>query len=524
MILPRAFLRMCRSNRKRPKIADSMGMELDGGQLLLRSLILRRLLSRTLAADETYVGLLLPPSAPASLANVALSLSGRIAVNLNYTLSPEVIESCIKQCGIRHVLTSRKVMDKLGVKLTAETVFLEDFKDRVTRWDKAVVAMQAYLAPLSLLDRMFGLDRVKPDDTLTVVFTSGSTGEPKGVMLTQRNVASNIEAINQLVRLKNTDVLLGILPFFHSMGYTVTLWTVLTLPLKGVYHFNPLEARQVGELCGKHQVTIVISTPTFLRSYLRRIEPADFASLEVVIAGAERLPRELNDAFEQKFGVRPVEGYGATELSPLVSVNVPASRSIDSTMVVAKEGSVGRPIPGVRAKILDRETGEPLPANQPGMLWITGPNVMKGYLHHPEATAQVVRDGWYSTGDLAQIDEDGFITITGRESRFSKIGGEMVPHLKVEETVQRIIGAGEDEIRAVVTAVPDDRKGERLVVLHTAIDKSAETICRELQQAGLPTLWIPSADSFLQVERIPVLGTGKLDLKGLKTLALEKFG
>jgi acyl-[acyl-carrier-protein]-phospholipid O-acyltransferase/long-chain-fatty-acid--[acyl-carrier-protein] ligase len=242
----------------------------------------------------------------------------------------------------------------------------------------------------------------------------------------------------------------------------------------------------------------------------------------VVFASAEKLPVELVNAFEEKFGMRPVEAYGATEMSPLVSVNVPASRSIDGDQRGAKEGSVGRPIPGVTAKIVHPETGEVLGVDQPGMLLVKGPNVMTGYFKRPELTAQVIRDGWYVTGDIAFLDADGFIHITGRESRFSKIGGEMVPHIKIEEMLQKILEAGEEELKAVVTAVPDPKKGERLIVLHKLIDRSPAQLCRELADHGLPNLWIPGTDSFFQIDEIPVLGSGKLDLKALKAIALEK--
>lgn len=525
MILPRAMLRACRKSLRRSKVADTNGQEMTGGSLLMRSLILRRLLLReVLSGDETQVGLILPPSAGGVLANAALSLAGRITVNLNYTVAPGVMNSCIQQAGIRHVLTSRRVMEKLNYPLPAEPVFLEELREKVTLADKLSAAVATYATPVGLLERRLGLTRISPDDVLTVIFTSGSTGEPKGVMLTYRNVGSNIDAFNQLVHLADTDVLAGVLPFFHSFGYTATLWTVLTLPPQGVYHYDPRDARHVGEMCGKHRATILIATPTFLRFYLKRCQGEDFAALEVVLAGAEKLPKELCDAFEQKFGVRPVEGYGATELSPVVAVNVPPSRAWDKTQAMAKEGTVGRPLPGVAAKVTDPESGRELGANQPGMLWIKGPNVMAGYLGHPEKTAEVVLDGWYKTGDIALVDDDGFIRITGRESRFSKLGGEMVPHLKIEETIQKIIGSGEDELKVAVTAVPDERKGERLVVLHSSLPKTPDQICKELSQAGLPNLWIPSPDSFCQVEEIPVLGTGKVDLKGLQTLAMEKFG
>jgi acyl-[acyl-carrier-protein]-phospholipid O-acyltransferase/long-chain-fatty-acid--[acyl-carrier-protein] ligase len=265
-----------------------------------------------------------------------------------------------------------------------------------------------------------------------------------------------------------------------------------------------------------------MSTPTFLRSYLRRCQPEHFASLDVVFGSAERLPSELSGAFEKKFGVRPLEAYGATELSPLVSVNIPPHRYCGDAEAV-REGSVGRPIPGVRVKVVHPDTREDLPADQPGMLLVSGPNVMKGYLNKPDLTAEVVRDGWYTTGDIARVDGDGFIHITGRLSRFSKIGGEMVPHIKIEEALETMLGQDEEQIHAAVTAVPDAKKGERLVVIHLPLDKTPAEICRLLAARGLPNLWIPSTDSFCQVQEIPVLGSGKLDLKRLKDLAVEKF-
>lgn len=485
-------------------------------------LVLRRLLLRdVLAPDEVHVGLLLPPSAGAVLANAALSTCGRIAINLNYTASQEILNACIRDAGIRHVLTSRKVMDKLGVQLDAQVVYLEDFRDRVGLGDKLAAAWGAYLEPIWLLEWRLGLLRIAFDDVLTVMFTSGSTGVPKGVMLTYGNVGSNVDAIEQVVRLTNEDCLLGILPFFHSTGYTATLWTVLTLGLKGAYHFSPLDAQQVGKLATEHRATIIIATPTFLRTYMRRLDREQLSTLNVVVAGAEQLPVPLSEAFEKKFGVRPVEGYGCTELSPLVAVNIPASRALDTSRPIAREGTVGRPIPGVSAKIVHPESGESLGVDEPGLLWITGPNVMKGYLNQPELTAKVVRDGWYNTGDIAIVDADGFIRITGRQSRFSKVGGEMVPHIKIEELLQKVIGAGEDELKVAVTAVPDARRGERVVVLHTALEKTPDELCRDLAEAGLPNLWIPSADSFYEVAEIPVLGTGKLDLKAIRDLALE---
>ncbi len=521
-----SFIRVCKRQRFHFKAADSTGSKGTGGVVLMKSLILRRLLKRhVLACDEQNVGILIPPSFGGVVANMALALDRRVAINLNYTVSNAIMNECVAQAGIRHILTSRKVMEKFDFKFNCEVFYLDDLKENVTLTDKAAGALGAFVAPAWMLESGLGLTRSKKDDVLTIIFTSGSTGSPKGVMLTHQNIGSNVEAIDQVIKLRSTDVLLGILPFFHSFGYTVTLWAPMSLRISSVYHFSPLDAMQIGKLCQEYGVTILLSTPTFLRNYLRKCTPEQFQTLDVVVAGAEKLPAELCDAFEKKFGVRPVEGYGATELSPLVSVNIPASRKGDDYMIDCKEGTVGRPIPNVSARIRHIESGHLLGKDQEGQLWISGPNVMKGYLGQPEKTADVLVDGWYNTGDVAMIDIDGFLKITGRISRFSKIGGEMVPHVTIEDTLSSMLCDEEqDQQRFAVTAVADAKKGERLIVLHTKLRKSPREYIEGLTAAGLPNLYIPSANNFVEVDALPVLGTGKLDLRGVRDLAEKLVG
>jgi acyl-[acyl-carrier-protein]-phospholipid O-acyltransferase/long-chain-fatty-acid--[acyl-carrier-protein] ligase len=518
---------MCRRNLLRPKVADTTGVELTGAGLLLRALVLRRVLRREIPAAPGQgkpVGLLVPPTVAAVVANAAVLLDRGIPINLNYTLPSDAINACIAQAGIRHVLTSRKVIERFPhLAMDAELVYLEDLRGRATPWDKIVAGLQTWLLPAAVLERHLGLTRIDPDGLMTVIFTSGSTGEPKGVMLSHYNVGLNIETFCAALNLTRRDVLIGVLPLFHSFGYTVTLWTALMMEPKTVYHFNPLEYKIVGNLARRHGATILIATPTFLRSYIRRLPREDFAQLNLVITGAERLPPAVADAFEKKFGLRPLEGYGTTELSPVVSTNVPPGRSRHPDQPSCREGTVGRPLPGISVKVADVETGCDLGLNRSGMLLVKGPNVMQGYLHQPAMTAEVIRDGWYVTGDMAEIDADGFIRITGRESRFSKIGGEMVPHLRIEDALARLLKLDDDKPCLAVMGILDPRKGERLVVLHTGLWKSPPQICRELAAAGLPPLWIPSSDSFRQVKEIPLLGTGKIDLRQLKELALQSF-
>ena len=525
----REFIRRCKSLRFRKKFADSAGTELTGGKTLAGTLVMESLLRRhVLADDDEMLGILLPPSVGGLIANTATTLAGRVAVNLNYTLSDEVVNFCIRECKIKRVLTSKRFLEKKPMELDAELVLLEDLKEKATSADKFKAAASAFLEPAVLLERRYGLTKIEPDDLKTIIFTSGSTGEPKGVMLSHFNVLSNINAVNQLFHIDKNDVILGVLPFFHSFGYTITLWLPLALDAGCVYHFNPLDGRMVGKLSEKHGVTIIGATPTFLRTYLKRCTPEQLKTLDLAIVGAEKLPEDLANAFKEKFGVEPTEGYGTTELSPLGAFNVPLHRSGTMDQPGTKAGTVGRVMPGATAKVVHPETNEELPPDAEGLLKIKGPNVMKGYLNRDEKTHQVIeQDGWYNTGDIAKIDSDGFIEITGRQSRFSKIGGEMVPHIRIEAELARIVedpDSEDPEVLVAVTAVPDAKKGERLIVLHKPLKKPVEKVIEELGDAGLPNLWLPSADSFCEVEQIPLLGTGKLDLKGLKEAAMERFG
>jgi acyl-[acyl-carrier-protein]-phospholipid O-acyltransferase/long-chain-fatty-acid--[acyl-carrier-protein] ligase len=269
-----------------------------------------------------------------------------------------------------------------------------------------------------------------------------------------------------------------------------------------------------------YEVTFLLATPTFLQIYLRGCPAADFGSLCLVMTGAEKLPDRLATAFEEQFGIRPLEGYGCTECAPAVAVNTPDFRSAGFHQVGAKRGKIGHPLPGVCVRVVDVENpqaGTPVPLGQPGLLLVRGPNVMQGYLGRPDKTAEVLRDGWYSTGDVAALDEDGFLQITDRLSRFSKIGGEMVPHIKVEEKLHELAGVTEQTF--VVTGLPDEKKGERLVVLHKLADAELPPCLEKLAQCDLPNLWKPRAEQFFRVENFPLLGTGKLDLRHVREVA-----
>jgi acyl-[acyl-carrier-protein]-phospholipid O-acyltransferase/long-chain-fatty-acid--[acyl-carrier-protein] ligase len=336
-------------------------------------------------------------------------------------------------------------------------------------------------------------------------------------MLTHFNIASNIQQVSQIFMLGRGDKILGILPFFHSFGFMAALWLPAVNGVGVVYHPNPLDAQAIGALVKKYAVTFMVATPTFLQAYIRRCPPESFGSLQYVLVGAEKLPERLAQAFDDTFGIRALEGYGCTECSPVVTVNGRDFRAPGFRQVGGKRGRIGHPLPGVSVRIVDIDTGLPVGLGNSGMLLVKGPNVMKGYLGKPEKTAEVLHDGWYTTGDIAMMDEDGFLTITDRLSRFSKIGGEMVPHILIEEKLNELAESTEQVF--AVTAVPDEKKGEQLVVIHTLPESKLAPVLEKFAQCDLPALWKPKPSQFVHVDAIPVLGTGKMDLRGIKALA-----
>lgn len=521
--LAHAFWQSSRQRSRAWALADSTGVRLNYREARRRAVALARVLDRTIGPAQ-HVGILLPPTVPAAITNVALSLLGRIPVNLNYTSSDAILNEAIRQAAITDVVTSQQAMARFGLKPAARLLHLEDVPRRVTWADKLLAALSDGAPRGVLAPWLPGLAGQRLEEPATVIFTSGSTGDPKGVVLTHRNVLSNALGIEQQIHLQPDDVILGILPFFHSFGFTVTLWTVLALGKMGVYHFNPLDARTIGKLCAQHKATVMAATPTFMRSYLQRCGPEQFASIRLLILGAEKLKPELAAEIERTLGIRPLEGYGCTETGPVVSVNVPGELELaDGRRIVGyRLGTVGRPLPGTSVRIVDPETGADLPRGQEGLILVKGPQVMAGYLNRPDLTEPVLRDGWYRTGDLGYLNADGFLSITDRISRFSKVGGEMVPHGKVEAAL--VAACGEPAPHLAVTAVPDPQRGERLVVVHTGLPLEPRELCRRLQDSGLPRLWIPSPDDFLQVDELPVLGTGKLDLRATRKLAVERLG
>jgi acyl-[acyl-carrier-protein]-phospholipid O-acyltransferase / long-chain-fatty-acid--[acyl-carrier-protein] ligase len=529
--LDRAFVHTARLHPWQFFMADGKTPRVSFASALSKTVFIARRLRRQVG-DQPMIGLLIPPSVGGALSNYALMLAGRVPVNLNYTASNEIISSSAQQCGIDVVITSRAFLDRFpNMIIPGRTLLLEEALAAPRFTEKISALLLAWLMPTGLLKRVLGANHVKlqtefatgkgrlgqMDQLATVIFSSGSTGDPKGVMLTHFNIMSNIGQITQVFMLDGRDKILGILPFFHSFGFMAGLWLPAVHGVGVVFHANPLDAQTVGALIEKYNVTLLVATPTFLQAYMRRCKPESFGSLQYVLVGAEKLQERVALAFEDQFGIRPLEGYGCTECSPIVAVNGKDFRAPGFRQVAAKRGKIGHPLPAVSVKILDIDTGQPVPPGISGMLLVKGPNVMRGYLGKPEKTSEVLHDGWYTTGDIAMMDEDGFLTITDRLSRFSKIGGEMVPHILIEEKLNELAESTEQVF--AVTAVPDEKKSERIVVIHTLPESKLAPVLEKFAQCDLPALWKPKANQFVHVDAIPVLGTGKMDLRGIKALA-----
>ncbi len=517
--LPLRFYSQAKKNPARFCMADSSGVELSYAKTFIGSMAFARAIRRR-CPDDKMIGLMLPNNVGAALVNIGISLLGKCPVNLNFTASEESVSKSIGKCGITHIFSSREFVEKVKIKKRDEMIWIEDFKNDVSSSDKFIATLCFYLLPGRLMEYLYKNHDEAPSKSLaTVIFSSGSTGDPKGVMLTHANIGSNIEGLFQVFHTSDDDKVMGILPLFHSFGFSGTLWYPLLTGMGVIYHHNPLDFKVIGELVKRYKTTVLMATPTFLMGFIRKCTPEQFHSLRHVVVGAEKLKDRVAAAFEKRFGLYPLEGFGCTELSPIVSVNIPDVNIHGTKQKGTKVGSIGHPLPNITTKIVDPDSYEELGVGVDGLLLVKGPNVMLGYLGDEEKTNEVMRDGWYITGDIAVMDEDGFLTIKDRLSRFSKIGGEMVPHIKIEEEIHEKLGIDSEQICAV-TSLPDERKGESLAVLYKG-DIDIEQLTEQLKQSELPNLWIPKKDSYFMVDEIPMLGSGKLDLKKIKAMAVE---
>ncbi len=482
-------------------------------------------LSRYLSKEfpDERIAIVLPASKGSMVANLAVMLANKTPVDLNFTMGRAANEACCRRANLRVAITATPFMERV-----------KDFPwpERVLKLDELMPHMKrqillwwimAIMFPARFLLRLLKIPRKGGHTEAVLLFTSGTTGEPKGAVMSHRNVVGNVSQFRQLLDAQKTDAILAALPFFHTFGSTVTLWYPLIEGVRIVTYPNPLDPAKCAALIDRYKLTFLLLTPTFLRLYLRKADPEQLRSLRLIITGAEKLPLELASHFEERFRKKVFEGYGLTETAPVVSVNLPdpePTKPGEHVQPSSRLGSVGRLAPGIAAEIREPETDRKLSLFDTGMLWLRGVNIFEGYLHDPERTAAVLRDGWLKTGDIGRFDEDGFLYIEGRLSRFSKIGGEMVPHEAIESKVVDLLGlSGRDERLLAVMGVQDEAKGEALVLL-SAVDIDIAELRNKLHQAGVPNLWIPK--HVQRVEAIPVLASGKLDLKKCQGLVADR--
>lgn len=490
----------------------------------LAAILFSREIRKMTPSDSKYVGVLLPNSTAAVISIMGCLLADKVPCPLNFTTSQEILELSIRKAKIKLVLTNRLFLTKVRLTPTPEMVFLEDVAKRVPMWKKIMTMLSIILIPYKeLINMLAPLTHDDNNAEAVLLFSSGTTGIPKGVRLTHHNLFADVFAETQAISFDpKRDGIFGNLPLFHSFGINTGLWLPFIIRSRPViYVHSPLDAALIGDAIVKYKVPILVATPSFLQTYLRKFKPEVFDVLRLVVSGAEKLRSDVAENFHRAVGgkLEIVEGYGCTELSPVVTFNM-ALNGQDTGRICGKKGAIGQGLETVCTRIMDPLSFKPVAPDAEGLLFIKGPMVMQGYLDDPEQSAKVLLDGYYNTGDIAKMDEHGFVTICGRLSRFSKIAGEMVPHEMVECIINELCGL-ENRVVAV-SCIPDAQKGEALLVLYTPeTPLTPDQIVAELRERSISNLWIPKASNFEPVDSLPILGSGKLDLQVLHRLADE---
>ena len=522
--LGRESVRMLTKHPWRLLIVDRTASrrELRCGQLFAAVAVMARRIRATV--PEKRVGIVLPPGVGAFVANLAVIVAGRIPVNLNFTAGRAALETSMRMSGVVTIISAEAMREKLpNFPWPGRTLDLKS--EMVAAGGKRAMLpwlLAAWLLPNQWCAELLGLPKTGDRAEAGLLFTSGSSGEPKGVALTHRNILANCAQISSLSILPESCSLLACLPMFHSFGFTVTLWYPALRGCRVVTVPSPLDTRKIVDAIAQEQVTVMIGAPTFIRPLLKKAQPAELKSLQLVVTGAEKLPDDLYKAFLATFHIEILQGYGLTETTPAANINQPhppVVMSINEPQEGKRVGSVGRMMPGMTVRIVEPETWEELPFTETGVVLFRGANVFEGYLDDPGKTRAAFSEGWFVTGDLGRFDDDGFLFIEGRLSRFSKIGGEMVPHGTVEMKIIEAFGWDQAESPTVyVTGIPDATKGEALVLL-TTHEVAPDVLRAKLTELGVPNLWVPRI--IHHVDRIPMLGTGKTDLKQCRELAME---
>ena len=501
MLLHQLFIRNAKKYAKKLAIIDrTTQSRITYSRALIGSLILSRKFRKY---EKGYIGIMIPTSAGCALATVGLLMSGRIPVMINYSTGAERNAKYAQdKCGFKTIIASRALLEKINCPVLEGMILIEDIMKEVTTGDKLLAAVKSKLPTSLILNTIHGGSK---DDTAAILFTSGSEKDPKAVQLTHRNLGSNILNFGAHIQLRETDILLANLVFFHIFGLTCNLWTSLVYGMTMVTYANPTEFQTISRIAREERPTIMVGTPSFYWGYLQKSEPGDFSSLRIMVAGADKCPDVLREGYLKKHNATLLEGYGATETSPVVSTN---------TLEFNRPGSIGKVIPNVQVRIEHLETGRECKPGEIGKILVKGDLVMKGYLGDPELTAQSIVDGWYNTGDMGYMDEDGYLFHSGRYKRFVKIGGEMVSLVRVENVMEQFLP---ENAQCCVVEIPDDVKGSTIVAaVNMEVNKVA--ILRKMVR-HLPNIALPR--QFFVIEEMPMMGTGKIDFRTVTGMVKE---
>lgn len=493
MLLHQQFVRMAKKHAAKMAIIDkSTGKNVNYSTALIGALILSSKLDKY---DKGFIGIMIPTSAGCALATVGALMSGRTPVMINYSTGAESnAKYAQKKCRFKTIITSKALLEKINCPLVDGMVLIEDIMASVSTGDKLKAALKSKL-PVNLLLSI--IHKGNEDDTIVILFTSGSEKDPKAVPLSHRNISANIKSFGDYVGINESDVLLANLVFYHIFGLTVNLWVPLYYGMTMVTYANPLDFQTISKIARDEKPTIMVATPSFYWGYLNKSEPGDFKSLRLMVAGADKCPDALRDGYMKKHGVTLLEGYGATETSPVISVNKTEFN---------RPGSTGKVIPGLTVRIENFETGEECLTGETGKILVKGDSVMNGYFEDPELTAEVLNDGWYNTGDMGYFDKDDYLWHAGRFKRFAKVGGEMISLVKVENILEKYLHEG---VSCCVVEIADEKKGSYIVA--TVSQEVNKTEILRKMMDDLPSIALPR--QFIVINQLPMMSSGKIDFR-----------
>jgi acyl-[acyl-carrier-protein]-phospholipid O-acyltransferase/long-chain-fatty-acid--[acyl-carrier-protein] ligase len=503
VLLHHQFIDIAKQFSKKVAIHDfTTDKELTYSRSLIASLILSRFFAKL---DKGFIGIMIPTSAGCILTKIAILMSGRTPVMINYSTGAEQnVKYAQKKCDFKTIITSKALLERIECPFVDGMIYIEDIMASITSGMKIRMALTAAL-PAGVIKKL--VHSGSEDESAVILFTSGSEKDPKAVQLTHKNILSNVKAVTPIFNFRSDDVFMCTLPFFHVFGLTVNIWLPIFHGMTMLTYANPLDFKKVCDIVREHEATFLVGTPSFFWGYLRKSRKGDFETLRIALTGADKCPEALREGFRKKHDITVYEGYGATECSPVISTNTPEFN---------RPGSVGKPIPGIQVRIENYETGQECRLGEDGRILVKGDSVMKGYFNDFEQTSLHIRRGWYDTGDMGNLDEDGYLWHVGRLKRFVKIGGEMVSLVKIEDVLEKFLP---EDSHCCVVEIPDAIKGARIVaVLTSPMDETA--VLKQMAEF-LPPIALPKI--FIIWETLPKMGSGKIDFRTISDMAREQL-